>query len=95
VISGSGEYLKAVNPVGAFGIAKQTLVINRLKEGTDRLVRDLQSRWQETVEQGGKDVEGLAGKIETVRAIQVGSLDTPAELQQAVASILDSASEPH
>ena len=41
VISGNGAYLSAVNPLGAFGIAKHTLVITRLKEGTDRLVRAL------------------------------------------------------
>ena len=47
----------------------------------------LQEPWQGTVEQGRSDVEELAGRIDGVRAIDVSSLDTVPELQQAVTAI--------
>jgi len=50
-------------------------------------LQDLQARWQDTVEQGRSDVEELAGRINKVRAIDVSSLDTVTELQEAVADI--------
>ncbi|UCF99111.1 MAG: TIGR03545 family protein [Spirochaetaceae bacterium] len=54
-------------------------------------LRSLQERWQGTVEQGRKDVDELSGRIEAVRGIEVRSLDTVVELQQAVTDIQQAA----
>ncbi|MBN2554050.1 MAG: hypothetical protein JXB06_14835 [Spirochaetales bacterium] len=54
-------------------------------------LEELQVRWQGTVEQGRADVDELAGRIESVRSIDVGSLDTIPELQQAVTDIQQAA----
>ena len=62
----------------------------RIAELNSRL-QTLQGRWQGTVEQGRNDVDELAGRIDTVRAIDVGSLDTVPELQQAVTDIQQAA----
>jgi len=62
----------------------------RIAELNSRL-QTLQGRWQGTVEQGRNDVDELAGRIDAVRAIDVGSLDTVPELQQAVTDIQQAA----
>jgi uncharacterized protein (TIGR03545 family) len=54
-------------------------------------LQNLQVRWQDTVEQGRADVDELAGRIDSVRSIDVGSLDTVPELQQAVTDIQQAA----
>ena len=54
-------------------------------------LEELQVRWLSTVEQGRADVDELAGRIESVRSIDVGSLDTIPELQQAVTDIQQAA----
>ena len=62
----------------------------RIAEMNGRL-RDLQARWQGSVEQGKADVDELAVRIDAVRSIDVGSLDTLPELQQAVTDIREAA----
>jgi uncharacterized protein (TIGR03545 family) len=59
--------------------------------GMNSRLQTLQAQWQGKVEQGRRDVDELAGRIETVRSIDVGSLDTVPELQQAVTDIQQAA----
>jgi uncharacterized protein (TIGR03545 family) len=51
----------------------------------------LRVRWQDAVQQGRADVEELAGRINAVRSIDAGTLDTVPELQQAVTDIQQAA----
>ena len=62
----------------------------RIVELNGRL-RDLQARWQDSVEQAKADVDALAVRIDAVRSIDAGSLDTLPELQQAVTDIREAA----
>jgi uncharacterized protein (TIGR03545 family) len=50
-------------------------------------LQSLQASWQGRVQQGRSDVEELSGTIDAVRSIDVDSLDTAAELGQAVSAI--------
>jgi uncharacterized protein (TIGR03545 family) len=59
--------------------------------GLNSRLQTLQGQWQGRVEQGRTDVDELAGRIDAVRSIDVGSLDTVPELQQAVADIQQAA----
>jgi uncharacterized protein (TIGR03545 family) len=54
-------------------------------------LRTLQQQWQLTVDKGRADVTELSGRIDSVRSIDVLSLDTVPELQQAVADIREAA----
>ena len=54
-------------------------------------LRILQQQWQLTVDKGRRDVAELSGRIDSVRSIDVRSLDTVPELQQAVADIREAA----
>jgi uncharacterized protein (TIGR03545 family) len=54
-------------------------------------LRTLQQQWQLTVDKGRADVAELSGRIDSVRSIDVRSLDTLPELQQAVADIREAA----
>jgi uncharacterized protein (TIGR03545 family) len=54
-------------------------------------LRTLQQQWQLTVDKSRADVADLSGRIDSVRSIDVRSLDTVPELQQAVADIREAA----
>jgi len=54
-------------------------------------LRTLQQQWQITVDKSRADVADLSGHIDSVRSIDVRSLDTVPELQQAVADIREAA----
>jgi uncharacterized protein (TIGR03545 family) len=63
---------------------------SRITELNSRL-QNLQVSWQERVEQDRKDLEELSYGIDAVRSIDVQSLDTVAQLQQAVMNIQQAA----
>ena len=54
-------------------------------------LRTLQQQWQLTVDKGRGDVAELSGRIDSVRSMDVRSLDTLPELRQAVADIREAA----
>ena len=54
-------------------------------------LRTLQQQWQLTVDKGRRDVAELSGRIDSVRSMDVRSLDTLPELRQAVADIREAA----
>jgi uncharacterized protein (TIGR03545 family) len=54
-------------------------------------LRELEERWSQAVERGQQDVSRLADHIEEVRSLDIRSLDTLPELQQAVTRIRDAA----
>ena len=54
-------------------------------------LRTLQQQWQLTIDKGRRDVAELSGRIDSVRSMDVRSLDTLPELQQAVADIREAA----
>ena len=54
-------------------------------------LRTLQQQWQLTLDKGRRDVAELSGRIDSVRSMDVRSLDTLPELRQAVADIREAA----
>jgi len=54
-------------------------------------LRSLQQQWQRTVDKGRRDLAELSGRIESIRSMDVRSLDTLPKLKQAAADIREAA----